>query len=89
MRIRTSNILERAFREIRRRTDVVGRFQNEMSALSMIFCVLEEDRLNWRGPRTGDEERREVGASVVHLCTEPIEIRVGRTLKGGMKIVYK
>jgi len=48
-RIRTTNVLERAFKEVRRRTNVVGRFPDEMSALSMVFGVLEEDRLKWRG----------------------------------------
>ena len=48
-RIRTTNVLERAFKEVRRRTTVIGRFPNEMSALSLVFGVLEEDRLKWRG----------------------------------------
>ena len=48
-RIRTTNVLERAFKEVRRRTNVIGRFPNEMSALSLVFGVLEEDRLKWRG----------------------------------------
>ena len=45
----TTNVLERAFKEVRRRTNVIGRFPNEMSALSMVFGVMEEDRLKWRG----------------------------------------
>ena len=44
-----SNVLERAFKEVRRRTNVIGRFPNEMSALSLVFGVLEENRLKWRG----------------------------------------
>ena len=35
--------------EVRRRTNVIGWFPNEMSSLSMVFGVLEEDRLKWRG----------------------------------------
>ena len=41
--------MERAFKEVRLRTNVIGRFPNEMSALSMVFGVLEEERLKWRG----------------------------------------
>lgn len=56
-RIRTSNVIERAFREVRRRTDVIGRFPDEQSALVLVFAVLEEDRLKWRGIRMDDELR--------------------------------
>jgi len=48
-RIRTANVLERAFKEVRRRTDVIGRFPDELSALSLVFSVLEDNRLKWRG----------------------------------------
>ena len=47
-RIRTTNVLDRVFNEVHHHTNVVGRFPNEMSALSMVFGVLEEDRLKWR-----------------------------------------
>jgi transposase-like protein len=43
--IRTTNVLERSFKEVRRRTNVVGRFPNETSALVMVFDTLEEERL--------------------------------------------
>ena len=48
-RLRTSNVIERAFREVRRRTDVVGRFPGEAAALTLIWVSLEQDRLKWRG----------------------------------------
>jgi putative transposase len=38
--IRTSNLLERTFREVRRRTRVIGRFPTEGSALAVIYGVL-------------------------------------------------
>jgi transposase-like protein len=45
---KTANVLSRIPKkrqeEVRRRTNVIGRFPNEMSALSMVFGVLEEDR---------------------------------------------
>jgi len=46
--IRTSNVIERAFKEVKRRTRVVGRFPNETSALVMVFSLLEEERVKWQ-----------------------------------------
>jgi transposase-like protein len=40
-RIRSTNLLERTFVEVRRRTKVIGRFAGETSALSLIWAVLE------------------------------------------------
>jgi putative transposase len=59
-RLRTSNVIERAFREVRRRTDVVGRFPNEMSALALVWATIEQDRLVWRGVQMDDELRAKV-----------------------------
>jgi putative transposase len=39
-RIRTTNLLERTFVEVRRRTKVIGRFPGETSALSLISALL-------------------------------------------------
>jgi putative transposase len=62
-RIRTTNLLERTFVEVRRRTKVIGRFPGETSALSLIWAVLELSSRGWRGvvmtPKTVAEiERR-------------------------------
>jgi len=46
--IRTSNVIERYFKEVKRRTRVVGRFPNETSALVMVFSLLEEERMKWQ-----------------------------------------
>jgi putative transposase len=40
-RIRTTNLLEGMFVEVRRRTKVIGRFPGETSALSLIWAVLD------------------------------------------------
>lgn len=48
-RIRTSNVLERAFVEVRRRTKIIGRLPGEISALSLVWGVLELSSRNWRG----------------------------------------
>jgi len=50
--IRTSNVIERPFKEVKRRTNVVGRFPGEISALIVVFGVLEEERLR-SGRRSG------------------------------------
>jgi len=54
--IRTSNVIERSFKEVKRRTRVVGRFPNEVSALVMVFSLLEEERMKWQkvGMRADD-----------------------------------
>jgi putative transposase len=48
-RIRTTNLLERTFVEVRRRTKVIGRLPGETSALSLICAVLELSSRGWRG----------------------------------------
>src|SRR5215216_6315924 len=48
-RIRSTNLLERTFVEVRRRTKVIGRFPGETSALSVIWAVLELTSRGWRG----------------------------------------
>jgi putative transposase len=61
-RIRTTNLLERTFVEVRRRTKVIGRFPAETSALSLVWAVLELSSRGWRGvamtPKTVAEIER-------------------------------
>jgi transposase-like protein len=40
-RTRSTNLLERTFVKVRRRTKIIGRFPGETSALSLIWAVLE------------------------------------------------
>ena len=47
--IRSTNLLERTFIEVRRRTKVSGRFPGETSALSLVWAVLELSSRGWRG----------------------------------------
>jgi putative transposase len=44
-----TNLLERTFVEVRRRTKIIGRFPGETSALSLIWAVLELSSRGWRG----------------------------------------
>ena len=61
-RIRSTNLLERTFVEVRRRTKVIGRFPGETSALSLVWAVLELSSRGWRGvamtPKTVAEIER-------------------------------
>src|SRR4051812_20345974 len=47
--IPVTNLLERTFVEVRCRTEVIGRFPGETSALSLIWAVLELSSRGWRG----------------------------------------
>lgn len=46
-RIRTTNVVERSFGEVKRRTKGIGRFQDEERALAMVYWQLKE--LRWYG----------------------------------------
>jgi transposase-like protein len=71
-RLRTSNPLERQFREVRRRTRVIGRFPNELAALSLVWAVLEEERLKWRGIRVSEERAARIFEAHRSLLDVPI-----------------
>src|SRR5215813_5195489 len=73
-RIRTSNVLERAFLEVRRRTDVIKRMPDEMSALALVFGVLEEDRMKWRGLKMGPEIHNAIVLAFKRAQEEPIRV---------------
>jgi transposase-like protein len=47
-RIRTINVLERSFREVRRRVRQIGRFQDELRALAMVHALLQEAQTGWQ-----------------------------------------
>jgi len=47
LRIRTTNVVERGFKEVKRRVKGIGRFQNEERALTMVYWQLNE--LKWNG----------------------------------------
>lgn len=75
-RLRASNVIERGFREVRRRTDVAGRFPGEMAALSLIWAALERDRMKWRGARMDDELRGRIIHAAREAATREIDISV-------------
>lgn len=72
--IRSTNALERAFKEVRRRTNVVGRFPGEKAALAMVFGVLEEERLKWQGVRMKAEDIAWIEEVSKALEIQPMQI---------------
>jgi len=80
--LRSTNILERAFREVRRRTQVIGRFPDEMAALEVIFGVLEEKRLKWHRVNVRPEDVAEIERAVKSLDEEPVWIELERAASG-------
>ena len=54
-RIRTTNVVERSFKEVKRRTKGIGRFKAEERALTMVYWQLRE--LKWHGVRMTREAK--------------------------------
>ena len=50
-RLRTSNLLERTFGELKRRTKVIPHFFTEQAAIKLSFAVLLATASKWRGVR--------------------------------------
>lgn len=55
-RIRTTNLLERAFVEQRRRTKTIPRFWDERSGLKLVFATLWQASERWHNVRMSDVE---------------------------------
>jgi len=72
--IRTSNVIERSFKEVKRRTMVVGRFPNETSALVMVFSLLEEERVKWQKVGMRAEDIAWIEEALRALEQEPIRL---------------
>lgn len=70
-RIRTTNLLERTFVEVRRRTKVIGRFPGETSALSLIWAVLELSSRGWQGVTMSPKTVAEIERLRRHLAKVP------------------
>jgi transposase-like protein len=75
-RLRTSNVIERAFREVRRRTDVVGRFPGEMSAMTLIWATLDQDRLRWHGVEMDPEISGRILQAAKEVMAEKLDLSV-------------
>jgi transposase-like protein len=74
-RIRTTNVIERAFREVRRRADVIGRFPDETSAMFLAWGVLEHARVHWHNLRVKPADVVQITEARRSLQEKPIEVR--------------
>jgi len=68
------NVIERSFKEVKRRTRVVGRFPNETSALVMVFIILSEERLKWQKIRMKADDIAWIEEASKALEQEPIRL---------------
>ena len=55
LKIRTTNIVERSFKEVKRRVKAAGRFHNEERGLTMVYWQLHE--LKWNGVSMSKEAK--------------------------------
>lgn len=58
--IRTTNLLERAFQESRRRTKVIPRFWTERACLKLVFSALWKTSQRWRRVTMTESEQRQL-----------------------------
>jgi transposase-like protein len=72
--IRTSNVIERSFKEVKRRTRVIGRFPNETSALVIVFSLLEEEKLKWQKVRMRVKDIAWIEEASKALDQQPIKL---------------
>lgn len=59
-RIRTTNLLERAFVEQKRRTKTIPGFWTEKSCLKLVFATLWQTSQRWRGVRMSEFEKQQL-----------------------------
>lgn len=67
---------------MRRRTNVIGRFPGENAALAVVFGVLEEERLKWKGIRMKVEDLDWLEQAVKALSAQPEEYSKLEVLAG-------
>jgi len=77
-RIRTTNLIERAFEEQRRRTKTIPRFWDEKSCLKLVFATLMQTSERWQNVRMSDVEvamlkqlRRQLGLESPAIEEQP------------------
>ena len=69
--IRTTNLLERAFGEQKRRTKTIPRFFTEQSCLKLVFATLWQTSQRWRGVRMTDLEIQQLRQLRIKLGIQP------------------
>lgn len=74
-RVRHSNFIERSFGETKRRTNVIGRFPGETSAISLVWAVLDRASAGWRGLTMTPVGTGYCKTYADHCSTPPHELR--------------
>jgi putative transposase len=69
--VRTTNLIERACEEQRRRTKVIPRFFDERSCLKLAFAALERAARGWQRIHISEAEQRQVDALRHELGLDP------------------
>ena len=69
--VRTTNLIERAFEEQRRRTKVIPRFFNERSCLKLAFAALERAARAWQRIHISESEHRQLAELRRELGLDP------------------
>jgi transposase-like protein len=71
IRVRTTNLAERSFVEERRRTKVVGRFNDERSAMKLVFATMIRAADRWCRVSISDLERHQLNLLRTDLGLDP------------------
>jgi transposase-like protein len=69
--VRTTNLIERAFEEERRRTKVIPRFFNERSCLKLAFAALERATRRWQRIHISESQHRQLARLRRELGLDP------------------
>ena len=63
-----------------RRKNVIGRFPTEIAALSVVFGILEEERMGWHKVRMKQEDLAWIDEALKSLDTGPITVAAFQTV---------
>ena len=69
--VRTTNLIERAFEEQRRRTKVIPRFFDERSCLKLAFAALDRAARGWQRIHISESEQRQLATLRSELGLDP------------------
>jgi len=72
--VRTTNLIERAFEEERRRTKVIPRFFDERSCLKLAFAALDRAARGWQRIHISEAEQRQLAALRRELGLDPAPV---------------
>jgi len=74
--VRTTNLIERAFEEQRRRTKVIPRFFDERSCLKLAFAALQRAARTWQRIHISESEQRQIAALRAELQLDPAPLEI-------------